>query len=67
MRGMKISNEYAKELGELYAKTPKAVFAAIAVSVLTQGGEQLEEAKAKLLEEWDILYGNGILTQKPPK
>lgn len=64
---MKISNEYAKALEELYAKTPKAVFAAIAVSELTNGGEKLEEAKANILREWDFLYGNGILSQKPPK
>lgn len=32
-RGLKIGNEYASEFGRLYAQTPKAVFAAVAISL----------------------------------
>jgi hypothetical protein len=67
--GMKIGNEYARALGRMYAKTPKAVFAAIAFSYAdrlfakTSGTESADV----LLEEWRILYENGIVTQKPIK
>lgn len=59
------SNNYALTLGDLYARTPKAVFAAIAVSALTSGGDYISEARARLLEEWKILHDNGIVPQKP--
>lgn len=62
---MKSKNSYALTLGDLYARTPKAVFAAIAVSALTSGGDCISEARARLLEEWKILYDNGIVPQKP--
>ena len=65
MPGIKITNGYADCLGELYAKTPKAVFAAVAVSTLTMGGDYLDEAKERLLNEWRILHENGIVPQKP--
>ena len=67
---MKIGNEYASELGDLYARTPKAVLAAVAVSVLTRGGDDLDDpdaARARLLDEWRILHLNGIVPQAPPK
>jgi len=60
-------NEYALELGALYEKIPKAVFAAIAISALTQGGDYLDEAQNRIMEEWLILYQNGIVSQKPPR
>ena len=60
-------NDYALALGELYDKTPKAVFAAVAVSALTSGGDKLNMAKPYLLREWRILHENGIVPQKPPK
>jgi len=66
MRGMKIKNGYVEELEDLYEKTPKAVFAAIAISALTTGGDYLEHAKERILEEWVALYENGIVSQKPP-
>ena len=52
-------NEYLAHLGPLYAKTPKAVFAAMAfnfafIDVEEQGVEQ-------------ALYENGIVPQKPPR
>lgn len=61
-------NEYARAVDErLYEQTPKAVFAAVAVSALTTGGDYLNEANGRLLEEWWILYDNGIVPQKPPR
>lgn len=65
--GHKIGNAYAAELGDLYNKAPKAVPAAIAVSFGTCGGDYLEEAQARLLEEWRVLHQAGIVTQSPPK
>ncbi|MCE9567412.1 MAG: hypothetical protein K8U57_35880 [Planctomycetes bacterium] len=60
-------NEYAAALDELFDKVPKAVLAAIAVSALTRGGDQLSEAKALLAKEWEILNLNGIVPQRPCK
>jgi hypothetical protein len=60
-------NEYNLLLGELYDKTPKAVFAAIAVSSITCGGDYLDEAFDLILKEWKILYQNGIVPQHPPR
>jgi hypothetical protein len=62
----KKGNEYADELGVLYRMTPKAVFAALAVSALTVGGEYLGEATPRLLREWWVLYNTGVVPQKPP-
>jgi hypothetical protein len=60
-------NEYADALGEpLYDAVPKAVFAAIAVSLVTCGGSYLEHAD-RILLEWAALYENGIVPQRPPK
>lgn len=59
-------NEYAKALGlPLFDDIPKTVLAAIAVSVLTTGGEQLDQAAALVCREWQVLYDNGIVTQRP--
>lgn len=64
----KTGNEYAEVLGqELYDKTPKAVFAAIAISALTCGGDQMSEARERILAEWLALYQNRIVPQKPPR
>lgn len=65
-RGIKLHNEYAGALGGLFADCPKAVFAAIAVSALTCGGDNIDEAQAAILREWNTLYTNGIVKQKPP-
>ena len=59
-------NEYAAALGPLLDQTTKAVLAAIAVSLLTTGGEHLDEAQERLLKEWGTLHANGIVPQKPP-
>ena len=62
----KIHNEYAAEVGEVFDKCPKAVFAAIAVSALTLGGDYLDEARDRVIAEWWTLHDNGIVPQKPP-
>ena len=59
-------NEYALALGGLYATTPKVVFAAVAVSVLTGCGDDLEEARELMVKEWRLLHGLGIIQQAPP-
>jgi len=64
----KITNEYAMAAGiDFYHSTPKAVWAALATSFATIGGDRLEEAHALLMEEWRILHQDGIVWQKPPK
>jgi hypothetical protein len=71
----KRSNEYADVVRSIYDRTPKAVFAALAVSLMAcrdngegetgdSGGDAILEA---LLEEWSILHENGIVPQRPPK
>ena len=62
----KIFNDYAAVIDRIYADTPKAVLAAIAVSALTQGGDFLDEALPRLLREWDTLHANGIVPQPVP-
>lgn len=64
---MKSHNEYAHTLGLLYAQTPKAVFAAIAVSSMTRGGDHIEHAVNLILYEWGALYRAGIVPQAPPQ
>jgi hypothetical protein len=66
MSGLKVMNEYAARVDDLYARTPKAVFAAVAVSLLTAGGEPGIDANAALLHEWKVLHENGIVPQAPP-
>lgn len=67
MRGLKDLNEYATAGGmDLYEACPKAVFAAMAVSSLTLGGDYLDEARSRLLKEWMVLYQQGIVKQSPP-
>jgi hypothetical protein len=63
---MKTFNEYAAAV-DGYNRIPKAVFAAIAVSSLTQGGDYLVETNDRLLREWWALYSAGIVPQKPNK
>ena len=67
-------NEYQLALGRFFDATPKAVFAALAVSAaLKDIGAQEEEPQDKheicrwLWNEWRTLYDNGIVPQKPPK
>jgi len=59
-------NEYASALGPLLDKTPKAVFAAVAVSLLTSGGDHWELLGKRFIDEWHTLYVNGVVPQRPP-
>lgn len=71
----KVTNEYARALPD-YASTPKAVFAALALSLaerlagFTELGQQrseepLADALTILREEWATLHANGIVPQRP--
>ena len=61
-------NEYQAALGqEFFDACPKAVFAALAVSLVSGGGEHLEEATSCLRAESQTLFDNGIVAQAPPK
>jgi len=64
-RNSKEGNVYQVELGELFVELPKAVLAAVAVSVLTDGGDHPEPAKPLVAQEWHKLYCKGIVHQKP--
>lgn len=63
----KKTNEYQRLIsGEMYEKTPKAVFAAIAVSfMLNHQGILPENMDAELKNEWKLLYDQDIIPQKP--
>jgi len=63
----KKENEYQKAISrELYEKTPKAVFAALCVSLFTNWANYpFEEIDKAIKEEWDVLNKNGIVPQKP--
>lgn len=61
----KVTNEYSRQVS-FYDQCPKAVFAAIAVSALTVGGDHLDKASNLILMEWWALYENGIVSQNPP-
>jgi hypothetical protein len=62
-------NSYQEELtATFYAQCPKAVFAAMAVSYASrQVNEDFAHVEAELLNEWQVLYDNGIVPQKPPR
>jgi hypothetical protein len=63
----KLLNGYACSVEQdTYEQTPKAVWAAIAVSALTTGGDFIEHADRRVRREWWVLYRNGIVPQKPP-
>lgn len=66
---VKLDNDYQKLISrELFEKTPKSVFAALAVSMFLNdrnyGFEQVDEA---IISEWKVLYEQMILPQKPAK
>lgn len=65
----KLTNEYSAVLGGLYASTPKAVFAALVVSLLIhhETSGDFEHVPAAMVGEWLILHQNGIVPQAPPK
>jgi hypothetical protein len=68
-RGLKIGNEYVAQFGKLYEQTPKAVFAAVALSLAFIKVEErgFDLAVQEFLNEWRALYENGLVPQKPPK
>jgi len=62
-------NNYTEAISpEVYEKTPKAVFAAIAVSfaLLMEDGD-FNKVDQAIINEWKTLNGNGIVPQKPIK
>lgn len=64
------SNGYIAELPD-FDRTPKAVYAAIALSLaVCQVGRDDEKgfelARALLRGEWQALHASGIVPQKPP-
>lgn len=65
---VKQSNEYANMIpGQMYEDTPKAIFAAIAMSFalrLNDDGATL--ALSEIVNEWIGLKINGIVPQSPP-
>jgi hypothetical protein len=62
---MKKTNEYTKRIdSRVFEKTPKTVFAAIAVSAIMRDSAKYDATKY-LLEEWWILHDNDIIPQKP--
>lgn len=64
---MKKQNEYQRMLSqEFFNKTPKAVFAALAVSFVYNHKEFSKETIEDYLKaEWELLHTQGIVPQKP--
>jgi hypothetical protein len=63
----KVTNGYAQAFGDLYEKTPKAVFAAIVYSFVSIGDDLSRyEAVQNFLEEWGMLFETGIVDQPAP-
>jgi agmatine/peptidylarginine deiminase len=65
----KTFNEYARAFGPLYARIPKAVFAAVAFSFAgwAAGNEakDTDQQVERFLAEWRVLHENGIVPQGP--
>lgn len=60
------SNAYIESLDAfVFDIIPKSVWAAIAISALTSGGDRLSEATNAVMREWEALHQNGIVKQKP--
>lgn len=60
------SNEYVSSVSRrLFELCPKTVWAAIAISLATTGGNRLSEAEQLIINEWASLYDAGIVPQKP--
>jgi hypothetical protein len=59
-------NQYADAAGDLLDAIPKAVWAALAISALTQGGSYIDEARQRVVTEWETLHLNGIVPQRVP-
>jgi len=67
----KKSNEYVEAFGNPYADIPKAVWAALAISLVMRlealDTADMERIKAVLEEEWQALYANRVVPQKPQR
>lgn len=59
-----LTNLYADALGSMFDEIPKSVLAAIAVSALTCGGDEIAFAAHRVAAEWQALYDNGIVAQR---
>jgi hypothetical protein len=68
---VKKSNEYIDAFDVPYADIPKAVWAALAISLVMRlealDTDDMERIKAVLGEEWQALYANRVVPQKPPR
>jgi hypothetical protein len=64
-----LQNDYANQISpEVFDKTPKTVFAAIAVSFIANHlAQDLHNVDLALLHEWEVLHNEGIVPQRPPK
>lgn len=60
-------NGYALSLGPLLEKMPKQVIAAVAVAFAERiHGEFGGDSAQMILDEWRVLFQNGIVPQRPP-
>ena len=63
----KTLNEYVGAVPcAVYEDIPKAVWAAIAISLATCGGDRLDDATRAIVHEWSLLNQNGIVPQAVP-
>lgn len=63
---MKTTNHYCAKYPQ-YAKTPKAVIAAVAFSLAQRiCNDSAAEAALLLSDEWDALYVTTVVSQKRP-
>jgi len=63
----KKTNEYARAVPrDLYEAIPKSVWAAIAISSMTCGGDWIDSAERRVIDEWLVLHDNGIVPQPVP-
>lgn len=62
-----LQNTYARELGDLFDRMPKAVLGAVVVSFADALTADIElHPRDQVLNEWWALYHNNIVPQRPP-
>ena len=65
---VKARNNYVDGIPlQLYNRIPKAVWAALALSYASQGGENFNGVMDKIFDEWSKLYLNDVVPQKPAR